>query len=201
MRSRFGRRGGVGRVASAVGAVLAAGMLMGAAGCSDDSTSANGEATATSVASGAPASTTAASNTAWNPCSIPDADIAAAGLNPEKRQADTGKYGTKFPGWDICGWLSDSWYSINVYSTSDHTYDEVIHNTNNFSNPRNVTVGGRNAVMMDSLTLPEGCDLIFDSASGPVQIELGPMVGADEPGDSCTEVTRVAEVLLKDFPQ
>lgn len=200
MRSRFGRRGGIGRAASVVGAVLAAGMLVGAAGCSDDSGSAKGEATATSVASGAPASTTAASNTAWNPCSIPDADIAAAGLNPERRQADTGKHGTKFPGWDICGWVSESWYAINVYSTSSHTFDEVIHNTNNFSNPRDTTVSGRSAVMLDSLTVPGGCDLAFNASSGPVILEVTSKPSADNPGNACAEATRIAQVLLKNFP-
>ena len=88
-----------------------------------------------------------------------------------------------------------------MYSTNAHTFDEAIHNTNNFSNPRNVTVDGRNAVMLDSLTVPGGCDLIFDTSSGPVQLEVTPKVSADEPGDSCAEATRIAQVLLKDFPE
>ena len=199
MRLRFERRTGVRRMTSVAGAVLAVGMLAAATGCSDDSGTAKVETSATAVAS-APASTTKPSNTAWNPCSISDADIAAAGLNPTRRQADTGTYGTKFPGWDICGWMSESWYGINVYSTNSHTFDEVIHNTNNVSNPRNVSVGGRSAVMLDSQTTPGDCILVFDASSGPVQLEVGAKPSADEPGDSCAEATRIAQVLLKDFP-
>ena len=142
MRLRVERRTGVPRVVSAAGAVLAVGMLTAATGCSDDSGSAKSETSATAAASAAPASTTKPSNTAWNPCSIPDSDILAAGLNPARRVADTGKYGTKFPGWDICGWQSFSWYGINVYSTNSHTFDEVIHNTNNYANPRDVNFDG-----------------------------------------------------------
>ncbi|MFR9752642.1 DUF3558 domain-containing protein [Nocardia sp. 004] len=178
---------------------LAVGTVAGMVGCSIEGTPIAADTSATS-ASGAPASSTPPSNTAWNPCSIPDADIAAAGLNPERRVADTGQYGAKFPGWDICGWNSDSWYGINVYSTNAHTFDEIVNNTNNYRNPHPVAVGGRSAVMLDLLNLPEGCGLVFDTISGPVKFDLIPKLSADTVGDSCAEVMRIAEALLENLP-
>jgi hypothetical protein len=146
-------------------------------------------------------SSTPASNTAWNPCSIPDVDISAAGLNPATK--DVGSGGIRFPGWDICNWDSDSWYGIEVYSTNAHTFDETVHNTTLFQNLRPVTVGGRSAVMLDPLTTPQGCALVFDTTSGPVTINLDPKLSAQNSGtvgDSCDEVTRIAGSLLKDLP-
>jgi hypothetical protein len=185
------------RAVRVAGGVLAVGVFAGAAGCSSGGSHAAG---GTSVASSSPVPTSSApaSNTAWNPCSIPDADISAAGLDPAKKQDSVG--GVKFPGWDICNWLSDSWYGIEVYSTNAHTFDEAVHNTTLFQNPRPVTVGGRSAVMLDPLTIPQGCTLVFDATTGPIDIDLDPKLSADTIGDSCAELTRIAVVLLKDLP-
>ncbi|PSR62443.1 DUF3558 domain-containing protein [Nocardia nova] len=200
MRQRHERFAGGRWMISAAGVALSIGMLLGSAGCSGKSDSASGEKSSTTTLSASSASPKPASNTAWNPCSIPDSDIAAAGLNPARRVGDTSKYGTKFPGWDICGWMSDSWYGLNLYSTNSHTFDEVIHNTTNFADPRTVSVGGRSAVMLDPLYVPQGCTLVFNASSGPVQFELGPKASADQAGDACVEVTRIAAALVKDLP-
>jgi hypothetical protein len=106
----------------------------------------------------------------------------------------------RFPGWDICNWRSDSWYGLELYSTNAHTFDEAVRNTTNFQNPRPVTVGGRSAVMVDPLNVPQGCTLLFDATTGPIQFELSPKLSADTVGDSCAEVTRIAGSLLKDLP-
>jgi hypothetical protein len=172
------------------------GALAAAAGCSS-----RGGGTAAASSSVAAVSSTPASNTAWNPCSIPDVDISAAGLNPGTKSVGSG--GVRFPGWDICTWLSTSWYAVEVYSTNAHTFDEVVHNTTNFQNPRPATVDGRSAVMLDPLNIPQGCSLVFDATSGPVEIDLDPKLSAQNTGtvgDSCAEVTRIAGALLKDLP-
>ena len=201
MRLRLGQRGGLRRVAATAGAVLVAGALAGAAGCSDDSSGTSVAEDTGSASSSAPASTAAPSNTAWNPCSIPEADLAAAGLNPERQVGDTSKYGTKFPGFDICGWMSDSWYAANVYSTNSHTFDEIVHNTVNYKNPRPVNVSGRDGAMLDTLYADQGCVIVFDAVSGPVEVEVSPSLAADTTGDSCAEAVRISEVLLHDFPK
>ncbi|MBF6448780.1 DUF3558 domain-containing protein [Nocardia elegans] len=183
-----------------MGAALSIGMFLGSAGCSGNSDSAVGEKTPTTTVTTASASSDPASNTAWNPCSIPDADIAAAGLNPAKKLPDTGKYGQKFPGWDICGWLSDSWYSLSVYSTNSHTFNEVAGNTILFRNPQSVTISDRKAVLLHSADDPESCTIVFDIVKSPVQFEVNAKASADTPGDSCSEVSRIAGILVKDLP-
>nr|WP_245716795.1 DUF3558 domain-containing protein [Nocardia mikamii] len=176
-------------------------MLFGSIGCSGNSDSASGEKSPTATVNAAPDSSKPVSNTAWNPCSIPDADIAAAGLNPARKQADTGTYGTKFPGWDICGWMSDSWYRVNVYSTNVHSFDEVVNNATLFHDPQQVSVAGRRAVLLHQVDEPQGCTIAFDVPSGPIQIQLNPKASADTVGDSCSEATRIAGVLVNDFPE
>ncbi len=141
-----------------------------------------------------------ASNTSWNPCSLPDADIAAAGLDPAKRHTDTDKYAQKFPGWDVCGWDSGGWIRLQVFSTNAHTFDEVKNNTTLFSNPRPVNVGGRDAVMLDRTAIPDGCVILFDVPGNPVEFEINPSLAADSTGDACTELTRISSVLVKDLP-
>jgi len=189
------------RIARAVGAVLAAGAMTATAGCSGGSHSTTASSSTSAVpVSTAPAASAPASNTAWNPCSISDADIAASGLNPAKKEPDTGKYAQKFPGWDVCAWLSDSWYQLNVYSTNAHTFDEVVHNTTLFRDPQPVTVAGRSGMLLPSVSDPEDCTIAFDIPNDPIQLEVSAKISADSPGDACTEVTRISSVLAKDLP-
>ncbi len=187
------------KIARAVGAVLAAGALAAAAGCSGTADHATASSSAPgTLSSTVPVQSAPASNTAWNPCSIPDADISAAGLNPARKLADTGKYGTKFPGWDICGWMSDSWYGLTVYSTNSHTFDEVVHNETLFKDPQQVTVAGRDATLLHQVDVPTGCTIVFDIPGTPVQVNVNPKLSADAPGDACAEAQRIAGVLVKD---
>ena len=200
MRHRHIRSAGGRWMISVVGAALSIGMFLGSAGCSGNSDSAVGEKTPTTTVTTASASSDPASNTAWNPCSIPDADIAAAGLNPAKKQTDTGKYDEKFPGWDICGWMSDSWYLLNIYSTNAHTFDQVVTNTTLFRDPQPTSFGKYKAVLLHQLDDPQACTIAFDVPHDPVQFVLSPKLSADAVGDSCAEVTRIAGLLAKDLP-
>ncbi|WP_157171340.1 DUF3558 family protein, partial [Nocardia veterana] len=117
-----------------------------------------------------------------------------------KKHADTSKYAQKFPGWDICSWLSDSWYTVSVYSTSSHTFDEVVNNSALFRDPQRLSVGGRDAVLLHKVDDPDGCTIAFDIPSDPVQIDVNAKASAEAAGDSCAEVTRIAGVLVKDLP-
>lgn len=186
-------------IARATGAVIAAGAVIVVAGCSGGAshTTTTSSPASASSSSAAPAASAPASNTAWNPCSIPDADISAAGLNPATKQV--GALGTKFPGWDICAWLSSSWYQLNVYSTNAHTYDEVVHNTTLFHNPQPVTVSGRAATLLPHVNESDGCTIAFDSVN-PVQLAVSAKLSADTTGDPCAEATRIASVLMNDLP-
>ncbi|NKY86407.1 DUF3558 family protein [Nocardia veterana] len=171
------------------------------AGCSSDGTATPAASpTAAGPATSSAAAATATTNTKWNPCSIPDADIAAAGLNPAKRHTDTDKYAVKFPGWDVCAWDSGNWIRLQVFSTNTHTFDEVRNNTVLFNNPRTVSIGGRDAVMMGRNAIPDGCVVAFDVPGNPVTFEINPSLAADSTGDACAELTRIATVLVKDLP-
>jgi len=198
MRRKTAQQTRIARPVQAVAVVLAVGAVTAAAGCSGGSHTTTASSSTSAVpASTAPVASAPASNTAWNPCSISDADIAAAGLNSATKQV--GALGVKFPGWDICAWLSNSWYQLNVYSTNSHTYDEVVQNTTLFHDPRPVTVGGRAAMLLPHVNESDGCTIAFDAVD-PVQLAVSAKLSAETFGDPCTEVTRIAGVLLKDLP-
>lgn len=175
-------------------AVLTTGVL---AACSSGN---SGTATPAASATPAPTTTTTAQATAWHPCSIPDSDIAGVGLNPSTKQED-GPGKVKFPGWDICSWLAEkpNWYVLNVYSTRDHSYDEVVHNTTLYKNPEPVTVEGRPGTRLFSATEDHDCTIALDSKP-PVQFQISAKPSAREPGDACAEVTRITTALVKNIP-
>lgn len=177
-------------------AIFATGGVAMATSCASGSHTAKAVSSGT-AASSASATSTSASTTAWDPCSIPDADITAAGLDPSTKQANG--LGIKFPGWDICGWNSNSWYELDVYSTNSHTYDEVVHNTTLFHDPQPVTVAGRAGTILPHVGESDACTVAFDAVD-PIQIDVSAMVTADKTGDPCAEATRISGVLMKDLP-
>lgn len=176
-----------------VAAVLAVGALTA---CSSGESGKAAPVASTAV----PAPTTAAKATAWNPCGIPDSDIAAVGLDPGTKQVGAG--GVKFPGWNICAWLGKkpNWFNLNVFSTTDHTYSEAVNNTTLYKDPQQVVVAGRQATQLRSATDPNGCTIALDVSAGPVLFTVTRKFSADSPGDSCSEANRLATELAKDVP-
>ncbi|MBW0275566.1 hypothetical protein ATM97_19260 [Nocardia sp. MH4] len=77
-----------------------------------------------------PATTAAAATTSadpsaglWDPCTLPDSALSAAGLNTATKEKDVA--GVAFEGWKVCGWQdSAKTYSFTIYASS-HTLDEV----------------------------------------------------------------------------
>lgn len=177
-------------IAAVIGAVLAA------AGCSSGESGTPAQDASTAVATPATAQTV----TGFDPCSLPAVDLASAGLNPATKQV--GSAGVKFPGWDICTWLAEKpgWYTLQVYSTEEHTYDEAIHNTTLYKDPEPVTVAGHSATQLHSATAENDCTVMFDAAGGPVSFQVSAKPSADQPGDACTEAARISGALLEDVP-
>ena len=108
----------------------------------------------------------------------------------------------KFPGVDVCAWLGQkpNWYQLNVYSDHSHTYDEVVHNTTLYKEPEPVTVDGRPGTRLTSATSDHDCTVSINAKSNPVQFQVSAKLGAKQPGDACSEVTRIATVLVKYIP-
>lgn len=150
------------------------------------------------AAAGTPASVpTSAAEAAWNPCSISDADVRAAGLDPEKKDPDVGT--DKTLGKVSCTWLSGDWYMLGIDSYSGHTFAESLE-MENLQNPKNVTVGGRPAVLFYRTEQPDYCTIGFDVPGNPIFFGAAVKLSSDQKGDICAEATRMATVLVKDLP-
>ena len=113
-----------------------------------------------------------------------------------------GSAGVRFPGWDICSWqgVKPNWYTLQVYSTKDHNYDQAIHNTILYKEPQPVSVAGHAATQLHSATDDHDCTIIFDAVGGPVSFQVSAKPSAEQPGDACVEATRIAGTLIKDVP-
>ena len=170
--------------------------------CSSDGDKSGATSVAAETSSAAASSAVASSTqaTGFDPCSLPDADIAAVGLNPASRRV--GAAGVRFPGYDICTWLGEkpNWYQLNVYSTTDHTYDEATHNTTLYRDAQPVNVAGHNATQLHSATDSNDCTIAFDASGGPVSFQVSAKLSAEQPGDACAEAARISAALVKDVP-
>ena len=182
--------------ASAAAFAVGALSLVGCGGSSEDSNATSQPATA--ISASAATSDTAA--TGFDPCALPEVDLAAAGLDPSSKHV--GAAGVRIPGWDACSWRGQktAWYGLNVYSTGEHTYDEAIHNTTLYRDPQPVKVAGRDATQLYSATDDHDCTIIFDATGGPVSFQVSAKLSADNPGDACAEASRIAGSLVKDVP-
>ncbi|WP_280397997.1 DUF3558 family protein [Nocardia carnea] len=153
-----------------------------------------------SAASTAPESTTPmAPQQVWDPCTIPEADLTAAGLDPQSE-----KTSTPFPESKQCRWSGPS-YEVAVF-TKDSRFTEWAYEV--FTQPRPVMVGDRRAL----LAVPEGvsatpCTLLFDIPQGiddgivtgvvEVQVSTETSGNRDAP---CTELTHLTVPLTRHFP-
>ncbi|MEV2226802.1 hypothetical protein AB0E01_44260 [Nocardia vinacea] len=162
-----------------------------------------GTASASSTTAAPPtiAKTPEADVPAWNPCTIPDGAIAAAGL-------ERGVSGDE--GFDLdtsCPWHG-SWFNFEIYSTT-RSFESVIYSDKDYRRPIFRKIGNRNVVEVDRRFANAHCAIAVDVAQNPKSgIAAGTLVlegrafginrvlTDSQRAELCTEVTRVAEALL-----
>ncbi|MFD6159810.1 DUF3558 family protein [Nocardia sp. NPDC060256] len=136
----------------------------------------------------------------WDPCTIPDADVTAAGLNPQSK-----KPGTRDPKHQQCQWIGPS-YDVAVF-TSDSRFTDWAYEI--FTRPQPVTVGDRRALLaLRSSAFDEpSCTLLFDIPQGTHDgiktgvIEVDASINASGDRDAlCAELTHLAVPLTQHFP-
>ncbi|OZC55421.1 DUF3558 domain-containing protein [Rhodococcus sp. 14-2470-1a] len=133
----------------------------------------------------------------FDPCTIPDSTITAAGLDPASKDSMADK-GYTTPGWTICGWegpAGDPWYSFTVYFSETHTLEDVRGNPQN-SDFSDVSIAGRTAVVykVDIVDESDTCDVAFDTASGVATFTVLTL----EAGIARSDVCDIAENHVRD---
>ena len=134
----------------------------------------------------------------FDPCSIPDDALAAAGLDPATE--DAGFFGVQRTGWEACVW-GGSWFTIGVLSTS-HTFDEVKNNPSNIDLAP-ADLPGRDAVSFRHISdhNVEVCDVAFPSSEGVITVrsdKKGSEVAQEHP---CVQALEYARILDEHLPR
>ncbi|MFI9534442.1 DUF3558 family protein [Nocardia fusca] len=154
---------------------------------------------ATPSASAPNSTTSTAPQPVWDPCTIPDADVTAAGLNPQSRKTDT-----PYPEAKQCRWTGPS-YDVAVF-TRDSRFTDWAYEV--FTQPRPVMVGDRRALLAAPNDVPGAfCTLLLDIPQGTQEgIKTGVVEvrasteTSGNPDALCTELTRLAVPLTQHFP-
>jgi len=160
--------------------------MLGLAGCG--STSVEGQAETPAPAQGEPA---------FDPCTIPDDALRAAGMDPTTESRDI--LGVKQPGWSLCHWRGSN-QLMTVFATG-RPLDEVRANER-FTDFTPVDLDGRNAFTFREVsdTLNQYCDVVFSSGSDTVMIKSGYYTNQTPPEGPCPLSIRNAQVLAPSIP-
>ncbi|WP_433608924.1 DUF3558 domain-containing protein [Prescottella agglutinans] len=168
-------------------AVVAAVGVLGAAGCG--STSVEGQAETTKPEAGEPA---------FDPCSIPDDAVRAAGMDPSTESRDI--LGVKQPGWNLCHWRGSN-QLITIFATG-RTLDEV-RASGRFTDFTPVDVDDRNAFTFREVSDTDNqyCDVVFTAGSDTVMIKSGYFTNQTPPEGPCPLAIRNAQLLAPSIPR
>lgn len=137
----------------------------------------------------------------WDPCTIPNDAIEAAGLDVDSKSTNLFGDAPLSTDWKTCIWTDPdpgSWYFLGVFS-GFHALDDLRNNErfNQFS--RVDELGGYEFLRADR---PAGrsCGVAFEVEKGLVYFVLDTM-GSEEPqGDPCMEIERIAGALHSSLP-
>ncbi len=177
-------------------AIAVVGVLV--AGCGGEEPTKTAQPGTTAVT--APTSSADPSAGLWDPCTLPDSALSAAGLNPSTKEKDIA--GVAFEDWKVCGWQdANKTYTFTAASTN-HTLDEARSRTD-YTDYVDTTVGSMKALQ----SRPTGasndlaCYLSIEVPGGMVDFSVGNRVSAKNAGDPCSEVRRLSETFASYLPR
>lgn len=136
----------------------------------------------------------------WDPCSLPDASLTAAGLNAATEKKDV--TGVTFEDWKVCSWQdSNKQYTFTMYATR-HTLPEIKQRTD-YGEFVDTSVSGREAVQYRSVGSSHdySCSIAVKAPFGFVDFDvLNRHSARNTAPEPCAEVRRLAEALIVSVP-
>ncbi len=176
-------------------AVAVVGVLVG--GCGGDEPGETAQPGTTAVT--APTSSADPDAGLWDPCTLPDSALSAAGINPATKKQDVA--GVDFEGWKVCGWKdAANTYNFSAASTT-HSLSEA-RSRSDYTDFVDTTVGGRKALQ----SRPAGsahdltCYISIEVGGGVVEFDVANRASVKTAGDPCAEVRRLAEAFVPFVP-
>ncbi|HLS78983.1 MAG TPA: DUF3558 family protein [Nocardia sp.] len=132
---------------------------------------------------------------AWDPCTLPQADLISAGLDVSSAEPITL---TSFP---ACKWLSADQTFDLVVSTSDQSMDALLDPTL-VEDVRRSSFYGREFAQYRSLADSNkiGCHIGTAAGSGSIVITARNLQRNTDAGDPCLDVNKVATAIFNSLP-
>ncbi|MET9287986.1 DUF3558 family protein [Nocardia beijingensis] len=152
------------------------------------------------TASGSPAATSAgsAAGALWDPCTLPESDLSAAGLDTttKARISDA-----TFPTWQMCRWQSiDRTFQL-VIAASERTIDDLLE-PGTYQDLRRTEFYGRQVIQYRSVADVHrlGCDVGTPAAFGSIVFAVRNTRIQTDVGDPCADANRVGAGLFRSLP-
>lgn len=136
----------------------------------------------------------------WDPCTLPDSALSAAGLNTSTKEKDVA--GVSFEGWKVCSWRDTAkTYSFAVYA-STHSIDEVRARTDrtDFSPVR---VGSYDGLQYRPAGSARDSECFVSLTVGRQLIDFNVLnrhTARNVAKEACQETRRLAEALVQNVP-
>lgn len=137
----------------------------------------------------------------WDPCTIPDSAVEAAGLDVESKTSTLVGDKPISTDWAICSWRNPdpgSWYFLGVFS-SDHdlAYLEGNEQFGDFT-----AADSAGAVLFERTANYEevSCGIAYEVVGGIIYLILDGRASREPLGDPCVEVERVGRALRPSLP-
>lgn len=175
---------------------LVVGLVLVATGCGGVTDGAPTAAPSTTSDAATPASTAA-----WDPCTIPDNAIEAAGLAVETRRKNAIGERPISPDWETCFWsnpLPDPWYFLGILSSTFSL---------NYLRERGpfeqfTAIDGFDGLRFQRKIKDDGvsCGIAFGHDGGVFYLMLDVWISAEPLVDPCVEVERLARSLRPSLP-
>lgn len=182
------------RSAMLVLAVITAAALV--SGCNDSTTA---EPSPPSTETQAATASAGPDDGLWDPCTLPDSALTAAGLDISTKENDVA--GVVFDGWKVCSWKdSAKTYAFGIASTT-YTLADARARTD-YTDYADTTVASHRALQSRPIGSSHdySCYLSVELGTGMVEFDVLNRHSAANATDPCTEVRRLAEALSSHLP-
>ncbi|OZC97392.1 hypothetical protein CH275_24950 [Rhodococcus sp. 06-235-1A] len=187
------RRTDVSRTRWTVAGVAAVMVLV--AGCGNSTSSAPVADSPTSVV------TAPVPSEPWDPCTIPNSAVEAAGLDVESKTSTLVGDRPISTDWMICSWRNPdpgSWYFLGVFS-SDHDL-AYLEGNDQFGDFTVVDSAGAVQFQRTANYEEVSCGIAYEVVGGIVYFILDGRASREPRGDPCVEVERLGSALRSSLP-
>ncbi|SNY81242.1 Protein of unknown function [Nocardia amikacinitolerans] len=153
--------------------------------------------TPTNAEGSSPAPTPAESRI-WDPCTLPESDLTAAGLNTATKERITD---ATYPSWQMCRWKSaDQTFSV-VIAASDRTIDDLLE-PGAVHDVRRTEFHGRQVVQYRYVadTHRQTCDIGTPAEYGSIVFAVRNIRVQTDVGNPCQDANRLGAALFRSLP-